>query len=95
MATSALDLLKAHRPHGMSCDKIQREILGGGENISRAAIEHYLSGRRRLSLWAFDRIARAFGLPEDQQRLGRLMIQAEWEREDSSAPGRGEAPASA
>ena len=86
MSTTPLDILKQHRPKGLPCDDIAAQFVGYNDPISRHAVEHWLSNRRRISLYVFDNLARIFGVPEEDARLGRMMVRAELEHEDLKPP---------
>lgn len=85
-STTPLDILKRHRPKGLACEEIAARFVGYIDPISRHAVEHWLSNRRRITLYVFDNLARIFGVPEEEVRLGRMMIRTELEHEDLKPP---------
>lgn len=95
MSTTPLDILKQHRPKGMSCDQIADHIAAHGTSLSRQCVESWLAGRRRLSMFAFNRLADAFSVPEADARLGRALVRAELEETDAAPPKRADAAADA
>jgi hypothetical protein len=86
--TTPLDLLKQHRPKGMSCDQIVAHIASRGTSLSRQCVESWLAGRRRISMFAFNAMAEAFDMPEADRRLGRMMVRDELEESDAAPPKR-------
>lgn len=58
----------------LSRQQIADAITGSGNPISRAAVEHWLDGRRTISLFWFGQMAAAIGLTEDETATGRAAI---------------------
>jgi hypothetical protein len=93
MSTTPLDILKQNRPKGMSCEAIVAHIAARGETLSRQCIENWLSGRRRISLYAFNVLSEAFNVPEADVRLGRMMVRTDLETSDALPPKRADGAA--